>query len=138
MDGLISVLDRMTPRWRAVTQSVKAQLDHEQQEKTKHDSDQLPFIDAKFVIDRSNQLNKYENLHDAFLENGIEVSTEKRMDESDLSRYKCKCQRLSFLCCLQEIFLYHFSSLFTNLLFPIITQIILILVAEAAPRGMAL
>ena len=109
VDGLMSVLDRMTPRWRAITQSVKAQLDHEKED-TKNESDSLPFIDAKFVIDRSNQLNKYENLHDAFLEKGVEVSTEERMDEFDLSRYKCKCQRLAFLCCLEGIYLYYFSS----------------------------
>lgn len=96
VDGLMSVLDRMTPRWRAVTRSVTAQFDIEQErEKTggekERRSNPLPFIDAKFVIDRSNQLNKYEALHDAFLEKGIEISTEERMDESDLKRYKCKC-----------------------------------------------
>ena len=96
VDGLMSVLDRMTPRWRAVTRSVTEQLDIEQERvktggEKEGKSNRLPFIDAKFVIDRSNQLNKYEALHDAFLEKGIEISTEERMDESDLKRYKCKC-----------------------------------------------
>lgn len=79
-DGLLRHFNQMTPRWKAVSLSLKASLDGE-----------LPWIDAKFL--KSDAPSMYSKLGiDSFIESfdtrNIPIRTTESMDEDEMGKYK--------------------------------------------------